>query len=194
MKPVIWLIGGTSEGRRLIKELADLSVQLYVSVATEYGASLIEPQDNTIVMAERMDLAAMKAFLKEKQPEYVVDATHPYAVEVSANIRKACEEAGCEYIRLLRSSVQTGEEEEMVCVESVEAAVEFLKETEGNILVTTGSKELHKYTAIPAFEERVFARVLSTPEVARHCADLGFTGKHLICMKFLRSQIYKNFF
>ena len=71
----------------------------------------------------------------------------------------------------------------MVCVESVEAAVEFLKETEGNILVTTGSKELHKYTAIPAFEERVFARVLSTPEVARHCADLGFTGKHLICMQ-----------
>ncbi|MEI3138545.1 MAG: hypothetical protein V8T31_02615 [Lachnospiraceae bacterium] len=38
-------------------------------------------------------------------------------------------------------------------MESVEAAVEFLKETEGNIPVTTGSKELHKYTAIPAFEE-----------------------------------------
>ena len=34
MKPVIWLIGGTSEGRRLIKELAGLSVQLFVSVAT----------------------------------------------------------------------------------------------------------------------------------------------------------------
>ena len=44
MKPVIWLIGGTSEGRRLIKELAKLPVELYVSVATDYGASLIEPQ------------------------------------------------------------------------------------------------------------------------------------------------------
>ena len=68
MKPVIWLIGGTSEGRRLIKEMADLSVELYVSVATEYGAELIEAQPNLTVLAERMDLAAMRAFLKKKKP------------------------------------------------------------------------------------------------------------------------------
>ena len=36
MKPVIWLIGGTSEGRALIKAMADLDVELFVSVATEY--------------------------------------------------------------------------------------------------------------------------------------------------------------
>ena len=68
MKPVIWLIGGTSEGRRLIKELAKLPVELYVSVATDYGASLIEPQPGMTVMAERMDLAAMRAFIREHRP------------------------------------------------------------------------------------------------------------------------------
>lgn len=158
-------------------------VPAYVCVATEYGGQLLEENSYLQVSHSRLDETQMRQLILEEGIYLTVDATHPYAVEVSANIRKACEEAGCEYIRLLRSSVQTGEEEEMVCVESVEAAVEFLKETEGNILVTTGSKELHKYTAIPAFEERVFARVLSTPEVARHCADLGFTGKHLICMQ-----------
>ena len=35
MKPVVWLIGGTSEGRRLIKELGQQPVQLFLSVATE---------------------------------------------------------------------------------------------------------------------------------------------------------------
>ena len=64
MKPIIWLIGGTSEGRRLIKEMAKLPVELYVSVATEYGAELIEPQPNLTVLAERMDLEAMRAFLQ----------------------------------------------------------------------------------------------------------------------------------
>lgn len=49
MKPVIWLIGGTSEGRNLIKALASLDIMLYVSVATEYGAGLIEAQDNVQV-------------------------------------------------------------------------------------------------------------------------------------------------
>ena len=68
MKPVIWLIGGTSEGRRLIKELAKLPVELYVSVATDYGASLIEPQPGMTVMAERMDLAAMACLYSGASP------------------------------------------------------------------------------------------------------------------------------
>ena len=131
----------------------------------------------------RLDESQMKQLICERGIHLTIDATHPYAVEVSANIRSACEAAGCEYMRLLRSSVHTGSEEEMICVESVEEAAEFLKTTEGNILVTTGSKELHKYTVIPDFEERVFARVLSTPEVAKSCSELGFTGKHLICMQ-----------
>ena len=86
MKPVIWLIGGTSEGRRLIKELAKLPVELYVSVATDYGASLIEPQPGMTVMAERMDLAAMRAFIREHRPACVIDATHPYATVVTATV------------------------------------------------------------------------------------------------------------
>ncbi len=38
MKPVVWLIGGTSESRNLIKFMAELDIILYVSVATDYGA------------------------------------------------------------------------------------------------------------------------------------------------------------
>lgn len=45
MKPLVWLIGGTSEGRRLIKGLANADIELYVSVATDYGASLIDEQE-----------------------------------------------------------------------------------------------------------------------------------------------------
>ena len=63
MKPVVWLIGGTSESRNLIKFMAELDIILYVSVATDYGASLIEAQTNLHVMVERMDLAAMRNFI-----------------------------------------------------------------------------------------------------------------------------------
>ena len=98
MKPVIWLIGGTSEGRRLIKELAKLPVELYVSVATDYGASLIEPQPGMTVMAERMDLAAMRAFIREHRPACVIDATHPYATVVTATVQEACSTEQVEYL------------------------------------------------------------------------------------------------
>lgn len=40
MKKVVWLIAGTSEGRRLAEALADLGATVHVTVATDYGASL----------------------------------------------------------------------------------------------------------------------------------------------------------
>lgn len=178
----ILIFAGTTEGRLLAEFLNRQKVPACVCVATEYGGQLLEENTYLEISHTRLNQEQMQQLIAEKQIQMTVDATHPYAAEVSANIRHACEETGCEYIRLLRSETHTSEEN-MVCVESVEEAVEFLKGTEGNILATTGSKELHKYTAIPGFAERVFARVLSTPEVAKHCADLGFTGKHLICMQ-----------
>ena len=52
----------------------------------------------------------------------------------------------------------------------MDEAAEYLKGTKGNILVTTGSKEIAKYTVIPDYRERVFARVLSLANVAAQCA------------------------
>lgn len=96
--------------------------------------------------------------------------------------RAACEREQVDYVRLIRGS-SAESVDQAVLVGSVDEAVEYLKKTEGNILATTGSKELFKYTQIPGFEKRVFARVLSTGEVAVACEKLGFVGKNLICMQ-----------
>ena len=59
----------------------------------------------------------------EEAPDFVIDATHPYAAEVTENIRKACQTSGTEYLRLLRqaSDPETG----AVYVDSVEEARSF---------------------------------------------------------------------
>ena len=103
-----------------------------------------------------------------------------FAKEVTENIKRACIEVKAPYIRLLREAGQAGES---VCVEDVEAAVEYLEGTSGNILVTTGSKELENYTRLTDYQERIFARVLSVGDVAVKCEELGIRGRHLICMQ-----------
>lgn len=45
------------------------------------------------------------------------------------------------------------------------------------------AKELSAYQVIPDYQDRVVARVLSTPEAVSECAMLGFSGKNLICMQ-----------
>ena len=64
-----------------------------------------------------------------------------------------------------------------VYVSSVDEAAEYLKGTKGNILVTTGSKEIAKYTVIPDYRERVFARVLSLANVRHSARNTDLKGK-----------------
>lgn len=197
MKQII-LFAGTTEGRQFSEWLSGEGLDILACVATEYGSLLMKEQEHLEVRKGRLSKEEMEQlFRKEGQP-LVLDATHPYAVEVSENIRSACKSAGCEYLRLIRSAygAQTishkldfcemkkkQAEDDCVVVQSVKDAADWLAETKGRILVTTGSKELHYFTNIPDYQERVYARVLATPEVAAHCSELGFTGQHLICMQ-----------
>lgn len=186
MKQVI-VFAGTTEGRQLSAWLAAAGVETLCSVATEYGELLVEKQPHLSVHQGRLLPEEMEQLFAEEGKPLVLDVTHPYAVAVSANIKAACEKAGCEYLRLIRPSLMNKNAcktaEEIAVVESVEAAVNFLKTTEGSIFVTTGSKELAKFTALPDYQNRVYARVLATPEVVTQCSEAGFTGPHLICMQ-----------
>ena len=186
MRQVI-VFAGTTEGRQISEWLAAAGVETLCSVATEYGELLVEKQPHLSVRQGRLLPEEMEQLLAEEGKPLVLDVTHPYAVAVSANIKAACEKAGCEYLRLIRPSLMNKNAcktaEEIVVVESVEAAVNFLKTTEGSIFVTTGSKELAKFTALPDYRNRVYARVLATPEVVIQCTEAGFTGPHLICMQ-----------
>ena len=177
----VLVFAGTTEGRLLTEYLAKAKVYVHACVITDYGKQLIEKGEFVEVSSNRLGMEGMCQLMKEYP--VVVDATHPYAVTVTDHIKKACAETGAEYIRLLRPEGLNAHDRDLVCVPDVASAVEYLKDTEGNILAATGSKEIEKYTAISNYKERVFARVLSLPEVVVSCAKLGFEGRNLICMQ-----------
>lgn len=176
----ILLFAGTTEGRELAEYLVERNVKVHACVATPYGESLLPQKRLLSISHQRLDVCQMKELIKEFAPRYVIDATHPFAKEVTENIKNACIEMNAPYIRLLRAAGQAGES---VCVKDVEAAVEYLEGTSGNILITTGSKELENYTRLTDYQERIFARVLSVGDVAVKCEELGIRGRHLICMQ-----------
>lgn len=180
MKPVIWLIGGTSEGRALIKALANFDVELFVSVATDYGAELIEKQDNLTILAERMDLEKMQAFLQEYKPACVIDATHPYATIVTATVQKACALEKTKYLRLLRP---VGEAGDYIIAKDFSEAVELLNNLEGNIFLTTGSKNLKDFTGVENYKERIALRVLPMESSLQSALELGYKPANIVCMQ-----------
>ena len=175
------IFAGTTEGRNLAALLAGQPVAVTACVATEYGEALLESRENLTVSHGRLNQEEMEALFAREQFDLVVDATHPYAAEVTENIAAACAGTGTEYLRLLRGS--DGIPEGAVCVPDIAGAVAYLAETQGNILLTTGSKELQKYAALPDFAGRVYARVLPMEASLQSCREAGLTPDHVIAMQ-----------
>ena len=179
----IAVFAGTTEGRVLASRLAGSQVAADVFVATEYGKEEIPKAENLQVHDGRVDEIQMEKLFQEKKYDLILDATHPFAVVVTANIREAAEKTGTPLLRILRDKISDGSDCRIITVENIQSAVDFLKTTEGPVFVTTGSKELSAFLALPDWETRIYARVLSMPEVVKTCADMGFYGSHLIAMQ-----------
>ena len=180
----VLLFGGTVEGRTVAEYLNENKIPSMVCVATEYGESLLPQGEYLELSHERLDEKQMEERMLQMENGLVIDATHPYAQVVTENIETACERTGTAYLRVVRQESRRLEEEETITyVKSIREAVEYLEKTSGNILVTTGSKELSAYTALTDYQERIYARVLSLVEVVASCAKLGIEGKHLLCMQ-----------
>lgn len=177
----ILLFAGTSEGRWIAEYLAGLeTVFVTACVATEYGREMLPDAGNLHVRAGRLSGEEMAEMMRGRSFDLVIDATHPYAQIVSANIRRACQETGSAYLRVLRDNAD-GDDTGYV-VNDMQSAANFLDSYEGRIFLTTGSKDLAVFMKIHEAAGRVYARILPDPGNLERAISLGLRADHLFCM------------
>ena len=185
MKKII-IFSGTTEGRTLSTLLTQRRVPHVVCVASAYGGEMMEDSTFAELHIGRMDAVEMKQFLSARisgGEGMVVDATHPYATEVTANIKQAAETLGVSYLRVVRGASDAAPGD-MAVYSDIRACAEAMDQTTGNILLTTGSKELRAYCAVVSEEtrKRTYVRVLPTMSSLEQCISEGIEGDHIIAM------------
>ena len=191
----IMIFSGTTEGRQLSRMLCGIKLKHIVCVATNYGKAMMEDNEYADVRVGRMGAYEMSELLKEEgygAGDVLVDATHPYAAEATANIRTAADGAGCEYIRVIREPGSTDKSETGICrYSSLKECTDALNSLAGNyissdrILLTTGSKELHEYcTNIDdALLKNTYVRVLPSVESLEICENEGILRSNILAMQ-----------
>ncbi len=175
MSDKICIFAGTTEGRRLVSLLKD-AADVTTCVATEYGGEMLCDIDGVRVRQGRMNAEEMTAFFTENRFDKIIDATHPYAEEATANIAAAARAAGVPLMRILRE--KDAFVKDAVYVSSVAEAKEYLSDKDGNVLITTGSKELSAYAGLDM--QRVWARVLPLASSLEACEKAGVPTPHII--------------
>ena len=182
----IIIFSGTTEGRILSDRLTKDCMPHIVSVASEYGKEMMDENSFAEIHVGRMDANEIIGFLTEREfseEDMVIDATHPFATEVTSNIKVAVESFGVSLIRVIR-------EEEKELPKYAEKYLDItdcansLDKTEGNILLTTGSKELGQYCKSVSTEtkKRTYVRVLPSIDSLKLCEMEGIESDHIIAM------------
>lgn len=200
------VFAGTTEGRAVIKALLGRKIRTTACIATDYGKEILEYEDSgsedLILNTGRLTPEQMKALIASKTGlNLVIDATHPYAVDVTANIKKACKETGTIYIRIHRKSTLSDDSgnnipEAAVSLRHKDARIELAENVDDviswankeenllkKILLTTGSKDLRSYTGIINYKERVYPRLLPDMDSLRNASELGYKKANIICMQ-----------
>lgn len=176
---MIWVIGGTKDSRDFIESFP-FKEKLVVTTATEYGGKLLENIEDIKVFCKRLDLEGMNKFIEENNINKIIDLSHPYAEEVSRNAIECSRVKEIDYIRFERENLVS--EDGVIEFSDLEFMIKYLESLEGNILVTLGSNNLHKFQNIKN-KSNIYFRILPKWEMIKKAEDLGILPKNIIAMQ-----------
>lgn len=194
---MILVLGGTSDSLEICKILNENNKEYIVSVTTEYGKELASKYSKNIMLG-KFNKDDMKEISEFNNIKNIIDATHPYAVEVSKNAIECANEIDINYIRFERKSlIDEINYDNKFIVDSIEEACKIANSSGRNIFIGTGSKNLQKYIDMMV-NKNLVARVLPTSEVILMCEKLGLNGDNIIAMKgpfsrVINEEMYKKY-
>ena len=177
---MILIFSGIKDGREIASVLAGSGYETVLSTLTKHGVAMVDDMDNLETIFGEMDVEKIEGFIEEKNIRAVVDATHPYAEIISGNIEKACGNSGTKLFKYIREEIPL--DDKVNVYKDIEDLCKSLKSTEGNILLTTGSRKLEEYTRhLPV--ERLYIRVLPIKKSMEKVWQEGFKSSHIIAMQ-----------
>jgi len=181
---MIGLIVGTSEGKNILSGLNEFTEDIFVSTATTYGAELLKKYKYRIFNDTPLDLVGLMQVIKRYDIKILIDASHPYALEITGNAIEACRVYGAQYVRYERPSVAKTfkENENVIMVEDYESLHPYLLKVDGCILNTTGSRNIDKIIGFK-LKNRVIHRVLPSVKVLEDILGVGIKVDDIVAMK-----------
>ena len=87
----VWILSGTSDGPFIVNKLLKLNYVVFVSVVTHKASeSYVKNPKLNIITGKLNNPSEIINFVVKHKINYVIDATHPFALIISKNLNQAC--------------------------------------------------------------------------------------------------------
>ena len=176
----VLIFGNTKEARETAKILRHRGRQVTFSVVSEYARSLLPL--GTMCHVGRLDGAEMLAFIRETNPHRVIDATPPYAILASQNIRQCCDALNISYERIHFEDIENAWRDAVEWVDSREALIAAVQREKGNMLLGIGRDPVFPMPNVNDLT-RMYPRIAPIPASLQACLDVGFPPENIIAIE-----------
>jgi len=158
VKPLI--LGGTSEASALARAVAAREIDAVIS----YAGRVERPRD--LPIPRRVGgfggAAGLADYLRANAITHVIDATHPFAAQMSRNAVEACERTGVPLIALARPAWTPGPGDDWREVPDIPSAVTALEGAPRRVMLAIGRIHLNAFAAQPQHD--YLLRLVDPPE------------------------------
>ena len=179
----LWLIGGTTESAALVSAIASLGLPCTVTVTTKAAEALYPQSSKLRLLVGRLAANQLGQFLQQQQITAILDASHPYAVEISQMAIQAAAKYQIPYLRFERLPTKTKADNSwVISLDSFDALLAGNYLHQQRVLLTIGCK------ALPLFrswqdKSTLFARILPTTTSLETAIAAGFSSERIIALR-----------
>jgi precorrin-6A/cobalt-precorrin-6A reductase len=167
----IWLIGGTSDSAMLSQEMIMSGIPTLVTVTTESAKHLYPESSLLTVKIGKPD--------PSEKITAIVDASHPYATEISQSAIALSDQKNIPYLRYERPNIEA---QTAIELDSFETLLQSDYLTGQRVLLTVG------YKALPLFQPwqnraTLYTRILPVVNSLLVATAAGFSSDHIIALR-----------
>ena len=156
----ILILGGTTEASELAR-LLDGDARFAATLSLAGRTASPKPQPLPTRIGGFGGVAGLEAWLRDRAIAAVIDATHPYADQISRHAVAACRALSLPLVSIRRAAWQRQDGDRWIEVDSAEAAAAALGATAARIFLSLGRLELAEFAAAP--QHHYIARTIDPP-------------------------------
>lgn len=184
---MIWVIAGTKSARELVGELLEAGHNVLATTVTGYGRELIGNKDRLIAINGALNSDEMVSLIRKYEVKLVVDASHPYSLEVKDNAYSASVMCRIPYLKFDRETVAVPGAVEF---DTYSEAAGYLEGRQGDVLLSIGSKNIGYFRENG--KGKIYARVLPLASSVSACEGAGYLPGRIIAMQFPFSEKFET--
>lgn len=176
----VWLIGGTGDSVNLVRDIIEHSFPCIVTITTPTAGNLYPANSLLNIQIGQLDKIGIQQLCNRETVRGIIDASHPFAVNISQQVIEFAQAKDIPYLRYERPSLNR--QSEAIYLDSFEDLLESNYLESKKILLTVGCQALSRFKL---WHEKsvLYARILPKLESLKMALDAGFSESKIIALR-----------